>query len=387
MLINTFLIKGVHVKKALKLILIGAGLSPAALLYAGTYTVIDLSNLGMGISTLSAPSEILDNNEVIGSYTDAFGDSHACTWTVGGGVQVLQTIPGYLSASATAGNLNGQVVGSTTDLSGDVHACLWSKDGTAIDIGSLIKAPDAMYSTSRAVGVNQAGQVAGYYLNKQGTYSTFLYTASSGAFQYFTNVGNSLYPDFQATSINNAGQIAGGDYDGPCIVAGGSLQLLGTYHGNANAVNNGGQATGWFFDDPNNYTHAFVWSGGAAMDIGTSLPKNTNPYADANSSAGDINDNGQVVGTFDYDGIWQSHGFLWTQGGGMIDVNTLLSSSDATKYTVAQASGINDNGWILATVNGGDSVVLAPQAVPEPCTVAALGGGLFTLIMRRRRRR
>jgi probable HAF family extracellular repeat protein len=368
--------------KALRLFLISGGLSLSGLIFATTYSVVDLTSIGV------SAGEITNNDEVVGTYTDVYGDSHACVWSQSGGVQVLQTIPGDLSANGYAGNASGEVVGSVTGSSGTANACVWSKNGSAINIGSLISASDAYAGgTSAAVAVNSSGQVAGYYLNKQGTYSTFLYSTSTGTFQYFTNIGNPLYPDFQATSINDYGQIAGGSYDGPCIVSGGSMQMLGTYHGGANAINNSGQATGFFFDDPNNYTHAFVWTGSAMEDIGTSLPANENPYADANSSAAGINNLGQVVGSFDYDGIWASHGFIWTQGGGMVDLNTMLGTSDAAKYTVNSASGINDGGWILASVNGsGDSAVLVPASTPEPCTLAALGGGLFALLIRRRRR-
>ena len=53
------------------------------------------------------------------------------------------------------------------------HAFLWSSTAGMQDLGSL-------GGSSYANGINDAGQVVGYYVTSWGTYRAFLWTASGG---------------------------------------------------------------------------------------------------------------------------------------------------------------------------------------------------------------
>jgi hypothetical protein len=72
----------------------------------------------------------------------------------------------------------------------------------------------------------------------------------------------------------------------------------------------------------------------------------------------------------------------------MLDLNSLVSGSG---WTITDAQGINDSGWIAATgfnpvLNGGnpEALLLTPIEVPEPSTVGILGLGVVVLLVRRK---
>jgi probable HAF family extracellular repeat protein len=81
-----------------------------------------------------------------------------------------------------------------------VHAFLWSSTAGIQDLGSLGG------GSSYANGINNAGQVVGYYATPEGAYRAFLWTASGGIQDLGTLGG-----DFAiASGINSAGQVVGG---------------------------------------------------------------------------------------------------------------------------------------------------------------------------------
>jgi probable HAF family extracellular repeat protein len=62
------------------------------------------------------------------------------------------------------------------------------------------------------------------------------------------------------------------------------------------------------------------------------------------SSALDLNNNGDVVGTST--AAMGGHAFHWTSGTGMQDLNTLIPTGSGVILTAA--IGINNAGWIIA---------------------------------------
>jgi probable HAF family extracellular repeat protein len=102
------------------------------------------------------------------------------------------------------------------------------------------------------------------------------------------------------------------------------------------AINEPGQIVGWSSTSSNPpYAHAVLWSAAHVIqDLGT-LGGNT-------STAVDINASGQVIGMSDVSGGGQ-HGFLWTSGGGMQDLTTLLG------YPASGVAAINDAGQIAGS--------------------------------------
>lgn len=129
-------------------------------------------------------------------------------------------------------------------------------------------------------------------------------------------------------------------------IPGTQLPTGGFPMGEANCVNNAGQCAGYLRDSSNAW-HACFW------DFGTLTPTLLDQADDGvlddctETTATCINSDGEVAGTGWYDtgdgGNWYQHGFLWTEGGGMVDIGTLLDGDGWT-----EAVDINDLGQVLA---------------------------------------
>ena len=79
-------------------------------------------------------------------------------------------------------------------------------------------------------------------------------------------------------------------------------------------MNNAGEVVG--FSGALHGTHAFIWTaGGGMVDLGT--------LGGSFSWAFGINNRGQVVGNSQLPGDTLSHAFLWTPDTGMVDLGTL----------------------------------------------------------------
>ena len=94
------------------------------------------------------------------------------------------------------------------------------------------------------------------------------------------------------------------------------LGTLGGNFGEAKWINDRGEVVGWA-TIPDENQHAFFWKNGLMKDLGT-------VEGDTCSVAKVINERGQVVGNSGSDFCTEVHGFLWQEGGPMIDLNTLF---------------------------------------------------------------
>jgi len=142
-----------------------------------------------------------------------------------------------------------------------------------------------------------------------------------------------------AYGINAKGQVVGsGDFAGHAFLySGGKMIDLGTLGGPSSiayGINDDGQVVGWSWTKDNKM-HAFLYSSGKMTDLGT--------LGGVSSQAKAINAKGQVVG-------WShtsrdSHAFVYSRSWGrMIDFGPLLGG------TANEANAINDRGQVAGCV-------------------------------------
>lgn len=304
---------------------------------------------------------------------------------------------------------------------------------------------------TRPLGLNDKGQVAGYYHDTAGNHG---YVETAGSFTTIDVPGSSAVfasgPGVEtiATAINNAGQVVG-QYDTEnegythtrsFLYAGGTLTAIevpGSPTTAAFGLNDKGQVTG-FYDDLATYKlRGFVYADGVFTTIDAPGDGFTHPYAinNAGEIAGSynayynslgflrdasgafttvevprsgstvdddgnratvpatlvrsLNDKGQIIGEYRDD--TGSHSFLGTAG-----VFASLPLPNPTPYRLpwAEIYGINNAGQIVGdytkTVQSSYGILGTPEAaaaVPEPGSLALLGAGLLGLAAVRAGRR
>jgi probable HAF family extracellular repeat protein len=194
-------------------------------------------------------------------------------------------------------------------------------------------------------GLNDAGQATGSRFVSGGDWRPYRWTPGTG-FQAIAVFPGTAW----GSDINNAGVVVGrmqvaqniGDH---AFVAAANIGTdLGVLPGvsletaisEAFAINDAGEIVGRASTSANPpYQHAVYWSAAHVIqDLGT-LGGNT-------SVAVDINASGQVIGMSDVTGGGR-HGVLWTSGGGMQDLSTLLGSP------ASGVAAINDAGQIAGS--------------------------------------
>jgi len=213
-------------------------------------------------------------------------------------------------------------------------------------------------SASMAYGLNNAGQVVGYYVQADGKPYPFI--TINGQMTPFGSAPGA------AIAVNDAGQGAGNTLsadqtalDASLIVGSVTTDLgrLGGTGSYVKAINANGQVVGWAHL-ANGRDHAFVATAAGMTDLGN-ITNATSSYANA------INASGVVVG----DWISASNvlrGFI-ASGGTVVDIGTLGGSSC---YPYA----INDAGQVVgisATTNGSHAFLYDGKTMTD---IGTLGG-------------
>jgi probable HAF family extracellular repeat protein len=172
-------------------------------------------------------------------------------------------------------------------------------------------------------GINGSGTAVGWVTDSEGNVNPVSFLNGQAA---------ALASNGQANAINNSGVAIGTLFTagGPTVMewSGGHVASLGVA-GYGTAINDGGQVAGGYIqsDGP---LHAFTWSNGALLDLGT--------LGGSSSSAYGINASGQTAGASMTAG-GRFHAFF-SNGGTLQDLGTL---GGAHSYGMA----LNDAGQVI----------------------------------------
>jgi probable HAF family extracellular repeat protein len=244
----------------------------------------------------------------------------------------LGTLGGPQNQSeATAINARGEVVGWSTLDGGEAvtHAFRWRR-GRMVDLAPL----------TAANAINDHGVIAGAGVTATGEYHAFRWARGKA-----TDLGT-LGGDFsQALGINNRGQIVG-----LSTTAAGEPHAFLWARGRmtdlalpvtANDINERGQIVGSYRPPGEDEPHAYLYRlrQRRLTDLGT--------IYGLFSEATAVNNRGQVVGYVGVrDRLGPNSAFRWSKGH-MIDLETSLEST-GSEYS--QALGINDRGTVVGVI-------------------------------------
>ena len=241
------------------------------------------------------------------------------------------------ATNANGINNLGQIVGNYYDASFTSHGFI--QDGgifTSID-NPLAAQGDPNVSQGTVLnGINDAGQVAGYYYDVSGIGHGFVYdsgnftaiedpSAANGTYAFGINSNGDVVGYYvDAGHVNHGFVYSGGSYttlDDPSA-AGGSTFAFG--------INDSGQVVGYYYDT-NSIAHGFVYSNGVYTTI-------DDPSAAGGTFAFGINNAGEIVGNF-VDSNFRSHGFIDSGGN--------FTTIDNPAGTDTAPTGINTAGKIV----------------------------------------
>lgn len=299
-----------------------AGAAGAAMPWPLAQGMVDLGSLdppgsGDAWSNWSHAYGINDLGQVVGQ-TGVTGvpnnqGIHAFLWTKAGGMQDLGIPPNGDPNDATVAygiNNAGAIIVTKNFYWGPDESAWKNTNGSWLKLGQ--------FSNNWTVGyaINQNGEAAGQ------AWSPDLYHPE-GSWGWFACKWSAV------GEILDLGQLSGG---------GGSEAL---------SINGIGHVAGDSRTGGSGVIHAVVWTGPAPdgiTDLGALLESDPNPSNwKVYSYATGINDNGAVVGYYQgpttlYGG--KERAFLWTPGGGMVDLGTLPDG------TTSHATAINNQGQV-----------------------------------------
>ena len=353
-----------------------------------------ITGLGTLGGTHSVAMSINDFGQVVGYSTIDPNDSVTRAFITGPNGVDMTDLGAFGGSHSIAYGINnsGQVVGydhgfSSPPFKQDYYYFITGPNGigrTSLDI---------FQQYGLAKSLNDSGQVVGDfgYPNK-GDHHAFI-TGPNG--RGMTDLGTLGGSESRALDVNNLGQVVGYSKDskndthafitGPNGVDMTDLGTLGGPYSYAFSINNLGVAVGYSMVD-NTRASAFITDpdGISMIPLGN---------WDKDSVAIDINDAGQVIG-MNIAGDGSAHAFFYSEG--LFTDISLLPTVVAAGWTDIAVEAVNNKGQIAGrgSLNGArqqafllsyiNEVSEPTETVPEPGTLLLVGLGLLGLYARRR---
>lgn len=311
--------------------------------------IIDLGTLGGSTST----AVDIDNAGRIAGTSATSGDlgTQAFVWQAGT-MTPLNTPDGQSSTAVAIGG-DGRVVGHlisrTNGLSDTLTPVIW--------VGGVISPLQTLSETRALVAdINAAGLMAGHTLSD--TVNELLIWQADATLSATVP----LSPAGSVAALGDRGAIAGtrrsaGGDDMAFLWRSGSFTDLGTLGGSSSTafdVNQYRQIVGTSAITDDVALHAFLWQDGIMLDLGLPDPLPDAPITGLRARG--INNAGTVVG--DYTAGGETHAFVW-QGGEMVALQALLPENTPWER-LTTAVAINDGDWIAGTgiIGGGEHAYL-----------------------------
>lgn len=289
-----------------------------AFVYSSKTGMVDLGVLNSG-DVFSLALDISDSGQVTGTSVDSLGNSAAFLWTQSKGMKGLPKLPGETLGFAGQMNSHGVIAGTAnTGANPTVFIPVaWIKSGNTYKIVQLPTLPGAVITECCSLNDSNEGVGIAFFNYEQTSAHGFLVKAS-GATDLGTLPGGTIS---NAQWINSTGVIAG--------------------YSNSSSSGPNYLAVSW---DRNKNIH----------NLGT-LPGGTTSFGSG------INDSNQIVG-FSSTATSASDAIIWTQQGGMKDLNNMIPPNSG--WVLVLANSINNAGQITGygTINGENhAFLLTPQ--------------------------
>ncbi len=170
----------------------GPGIRHGFVLRDGTVTTIDYP-----ASSFSQVNGITDSGTIIGHFVDSAGVFHG--YLLKGGIFSQIDLPGALDTLPFDMNVRGDIAGEwDSDPTQLGHAFVQMNSGEWVSFD----APGAAANSTLAIGINDHGEVLGFFRDSSGQGHTFLVNASNLAPENYTFP--SLPPNASPETINNS---------------------------------------------------------------------------------------------------------------------------------------------------------------------------------------
>ncbi|WP_395341338.1 DUF3466 family protein [Ningiella sp. W23] len=281
------------------------------------YTIENLGTIGAPESSSSALA-LNESGQVVGSYTDADGNTVAFLWDAINGMQSLGTLGGDFSTARDINN-HGQIVGTSGTGVDNQNSGFVYDSGVMSQVIDLTSSVDGGIKSSDAYGINDYGQILG-------SYSEAVFNEEDESFDKVA--GETFLKSGEELELS--GRLPGNESGAS------SVFIAGT-----NALNENGDYTGLAFgtsqSEDGGASGVFVKNRGEdIMGLGTLGGRVAFGF--------DINDRGTIVGRSRLENPEDGyHAFVYNEASGMTDMNDLFG------FNTSNLRNINNNnmavGW------------------------------------------